>query len=101
MPLKKIGNRADDVQAGGSTIDEAIDNFALVLEEFSKNNIKMEPKKTKIFAKKLPIFGFIKEGNMIKPDQHRILAIMQSERPKTVTALRSYLGQYRFFSSNI
>ena len=88
---------ADDVQAGGNSIDQAIDNFALVLEEFDKNNIKMEPKKTKIFAKRLPIFGFIKEGNMLQPDQHRILAIMQSEKPKTITALRSYLGQYRVF----
>ena len=50
---KKI---ADDVQAGGNTVDEAISNFELVLHEFDKNNIKMAPKKTKIFARKLPIF---------------------------------------------
>ena len=48
---------ADDVQAGGETIDEAIDNFGSVLMEFEKNNIKMDPKKTRIFSKKLPIFG--------------------------------------------
>ena len=88
---------ADDVQAGGNTVDEAIDNFELVLREFEKNNIKMAPKKTKIFAKRLPIFGFIKEGNMLKPDHHRILAIENSERPTTITELRSYLGQYRVF----
>ena len=57
----------------------------------------MAPKKTKIFAKRLPIFGFIKEGNMLKPDHHRILAIENSERPTTITELRSYLGQYRVF----
>ena len=91
---KKI---ADDVQAGGNSVDEAIDNFAQVLAEFDKNNIKMAPKKTRIFAKKLPIFGFIKEGNMLKPDQHSILAIEKSEKPNTVTELRSYLGQYRVF----
>ena len=81
---KKI---ADDVQAGGNSVEEAIDNFAQVLAEFDKNNIKMAPKKTRIFAKKLPIFGFIKEGNMLKPDQHSILAIEKSEKPNTVTEL--------------
>ena len=92
---------ADDVQAGGNTVDEAIANFALVLKEFDKNNIKMAPKKTRIFAKKLPIFGWIKEGQMLKPDEHRILAIEKSEKPKTITQLRSYLGQYRVFFKNM
>ena len=88
---------ADDVQAGGATIDEAIDNFEKVLIEFEKNNIKLDPKKTRIFAKKLPIFGWIKEGQKLKPDQHSILAIEKAGKPKTVTELRSYLGQYKVF----
>ena len=92
---------ADDVQAGGNTVDEAIDNFALVLAEFDKHNIKMAPKKTKIFARKLKIFGWIKEGQMLRPDEHRILAIEKSDKPKTVTELRSYLGQYRVFCKNL
>ena len=49
---------ADDVQAGGESIDEAIDNFEAVLADFEKkNDIKMHPRKTKIFAKRLLIFG--------------------------------------------
>ena len=92
---------ADDVQAGGNTIDEAIDNFSLVLEEFDKNNIKMAPKKTKIFAKELKIFGWIKEGQILKPDSHSVLAIEKSDKPKTITELRSYLGQYRVFYKNM
>ena len=47
----KVRKFADDVQAGGNSIDEAIDNFALVLREFDKNNIKMEPKKTENIRK--------------------------------------------------
>ena len=92
---------ADDVQTGGQSVDSALDNFELVLEELFKNNIKMDPKKTKIFAKKLNIFGWIKEGPFIKPDEHRILAIEKAEKPKTVTELRSYLGQYRVFFKNL
>ena len=56
---------ADDVQAGGTTVDEAIDNFESVLMKFQENNIKMDPKKTRIFAKRLPIFGWIKEDNTL------------------------------------
>ena len=88
---------ADDVQAGGTTVDEAIDNFESVLMKFQENNIKMDPKKTRIFAKRLPIFGWIKEGQHIKPDQHRILAIEKSKKPNTITQLRSYLGSYKVF----
>ena len=88
---------ADDVQAGGASIDEAIDNFEMVLIEFERNNIKLDPKKTKIFAKKLPIFGWIMEGQQLKPDQHSILAIEKAAKPKTITELRSYLGQYKVF----
>ena len=88
---------ADDVQAGGRTIDEAIDNFEEVLFHLEKNNLKMDPKKTKIFAKKLPIFGWIKDGQNIKPDQHSILAIGKASKPKTITELRSYLGSYKVF----
>ena len=38
---------------------------------------------------------------MLKPDPHRLLAIEQSERPKTITELRSYLGQYRVFFKHL
>ena len=61
----------------------------------------MAPKKTRIFAKKLPIFGWIKEGQMLQPDQNRILAIKKSEKPKTITQLMSYLGLYRVFFKNM
>lgn len=88
---------ADDVQAGGQTVDEAIANFEKVLIEFDKNNVKMDPKKTRIFAEKLPIFGWIKEGQFLKPDQHSILALEKAEKPRTITELRSYLGQYKVF----
>ena len=57
----------------------------------------MDPSKTKNFAKCLPIFGWIKEGQHIKPDNHRTLAIEKYQKPKTVTELRSYLGSYKVF----
>ena len=85
---------ADDVQAGGETIDEAIDNFGRVLMEFEKNNIKMDPKKTRIFSKKLPIFGWIKEGQKLKPDQHSILAIEKAEKPKSSSINFGQAKQY-------
>ena len=57
----------------------------------------MAPKKTRIFGKKLPFFGWIKEGQLLRPDPHSILAIEKSEKPKTVTKL----GQYRVFFKNL
>ena len=86
---------------GGRTADEAISNWSQDLSRFSAHNIKLHPRKTKVFPISTPIFGFIKEGQLIKPNPHSILAIHKSPKPGTTTQLRGYLGHFKTFFKHI
>ena len=92
---------ADDIQTGGNTIDEALDNWNLILQACGKNNIKIDPNKTKIFATEIPLLGWIKKHDKLIPDPHRILAIQKADFPKTVSDMRSYLGTYKTFFKSL
>lgn len=51
----------DDIQTGGNTIEETLDNWNLILKACKENNIKIDPKKTKIFCENIPLLGWIKK----------------------------------------
>ena len=97
----KVLKLHDDIRVGGKTADEAISNWALVLSRMKAHNIKLHPKKTKIFPQSTPIFGFIKEGQNLKPNPHSILAIHKTPKPSTTTQLRGYLGQFKTFFKHV
>ena len=88
---------ADDIQTGGSTISEALQNWNLILQACQRNNIKIDPKKTKIFAKKINLLGWSKQSDYLHADAHRILSIQKADFPSTVSDMRSYLGSYKTF----
>ena len=88
---------ADDIQTGGKTVMEALENWKLILQACAKNNIKIDPKKTKILSNNIHLLGWIKKNDSLHPDPHRILAIQKAEFPNTVSDMRSYLGTYKTF----
>ena len=67
----------------------------------SAHNVKLHPKKTKVFPVTTTVFGFIKEGQNLKPNPHSLLAIHKSPKPTTTTQLRGYLGQFKTFFKHI
>ena len=97
----KILKLHDDIRVGGRTADEAIDKWRQVLYRLSSNNIKLHPKKTKKFSSSTTVFGFIKEGQFLKPNPNSILVISKSPKPSTATQLRGYLGQFKTFFKHV
>ena len=91
----------DDIRVGGKTVDEALVNYNLMLQRFSHHNIKLHPKKTKIFPKSTAVFGFVKEGQILKPSEHTILSISKTPQPRTTTQLRGFLGQFKTFFKHV
>ena len=97
----KVLKLHDDIRIGGRSVDEALENYSHVLERFAHHNIKLHPKKTKIFPKSTTVFGFVKEGQILKPSDHTILSISKTPLPKTNTQLRGFLGQFKTFLKHV
>ena len=88
---------ADNIYVLGDTQAETIERWQQVLTLMKENNLKLSPKKTSCFPKKLDLLGWTKEGKFLVPDPHRQNCVAVAELPKTVKQLRSYLGSYRTF----
>ena len=88
---------ADNIYILGHTAEQTVERWQLVLEAMQKNNLKLSPKKTSCFPKKLDLLGWTKEGKFLVPDIHRQHCISIAELPKTAKQLRSFIGSYRTF----
>ena len=91
---------ADDIVAGGNTVDEAIDNWSKILSTLSNNNLKISQEKTIIFPEQVDILSWQwKQGGFLAPSPHRKLALenIKYEELTTVKDLRSWLGLYKTF----
>jgi hypothetical protein len=93
----KCVTRADILWIGARTIEETISNWEEVLSMLHKNNLKLNPSKTKLFHPQYTILGHIKRGRTLKADLHKQLTITNTKLPQTVKELRSYLGKYKRF----
>ena len=97
----KVLKLHDDIRVGGKTVDEALQNYRQMLQRLSHHNIKLHPKKTKIFPKSTTVFGFVKEGQTLKPSDHTILSISKTPQPRTTTQFRAFLGQFKTFFKHV
>ena len=88
---------ADNIYVMGHSYSETVRHWQLVLELMSANNLKLSPKKTACFPKKLDLLGWTKEGKFLIPDAHRQNVISNASLPVNVKELRSFLGAYRTF----
>ena len=89
--------QADDGQVGGTTIDEAVDNWIEVLRLCSENNMKINYQKVKILPEKSMIHGWEFKDGYVQPSPHRQLAIIDIKQPKTIGEMRTYMGVYKTF----
>ena len=90
----------DDVHVGGDTVSETVDNWEKFLVAADRNNLKINPRKTKFFPKKFDCVGYTIDGQVAIPNSHRMNALKNYELPTTVGQLRSYLGLYKTFLKN-
>ena len=94
----RVCKLADDLFIGGDTVDELLENFREVLFRFGKNNLKLSPTKTVIAPKSLEILGWVWSGGTLRASPHKLNALAACPQPATVSAMKSYLGAFRFIS---
>ena len=89
---------ADDLYCGGDTPQEALNAWQRVLNALSENDLRLSASKTTICPKSSVILGWIWDQGTIHASPHRIAALSAVEPPKTVKALRSFIGAYKVLS---
>ncbi|CAC5368091.1 unnamed protein product [Mytilus coruscus] len=86
----------------GKPFDEMLTNIGLVFERLSAANLKLKPRKCKLFAQQVEYLGHIVAENGISTDPKKI-DVKNWPEPTTVSELRSFIAfcsYYRRFIEN-
>ena len=90
----------DDTIVLGRTFEEHSNNLQQVLDRFRQANLKLRPKKCKIFQHRVSFVGHVVSAEGIATAPEKISCIQAWEFPRTMTELRGFLnlcGYYRSF----
>ena len=93
-----VAKMADDLYVGADTMEELVHNWRRVLHILHECGMGLAPAKTVICPKSTTILGWIWENGSIHASPHRISTLVTCEKPKTVGALRSFIGAYKVLS---
>ena len=87
----------DDIQVGGNTIDELIQNWSKVLSKLALCNLKISPEKVRILLDDVEVYGIRIQNGFIAPSLHKVtnLGNIGHEDIKTVKQLNSWRGLYK------
>ena len=93
-----VAKIADDLYVGGQDIPELFESWSEVLDIMIKNGLVLKCGKTYICPTTTQILGWDWSNGTISASVHKISPLISCEAPKTVTALRSYVGAYKVFN---
>ena len=87
----------DDIQVGGNTIEQLIENWSTVLSKLALCNLKISPEKVRILLDDVEVYGIRVQNGFIGPSPHRIkdLGNVNYENIKTIKQLNSWRGLYK------
>ena len=94
----KLAKVADDLFAGGETVEDLFSNWSEILDILDKNGLKLKGLKVVIAPTYAQILGWDWNNGSLKASSHKLLPLSKCDPPATVTAMRSYIGAYKFFN---
>ena len=92
----KVIKLADNVYFGGKNMKEFHEIFQDIMQRCKKADLKVKPAKIKLNIAEADILGLHWSCGTLTPTSHKLDPLSKCERPKTVKALRSFLGAVRF-----
>ena len=89
-----------DVIIFGRTLEEHRGRLAVVLSRMAGTGLKINPKKCKLLADKVTVFGHVVSWEGISTDPEKVRVVQEWPAPSNISQLRSFLGTagyYRHF----
>ena len=87
---------ADNIYFGADTLEGLSALFEEVLSRCEAADLRIKPSKVHINLKSADILGLHWSAGTLSPSPHKLEPLAHCERPKTVSALRSFIGGVRF-----
>ena len=91
----------DDILIHGTTIEEVLSKFEIVMERLDKAGLTINLQKCKFFPTKLLYLGHIIEGCHMYPNPSRVQALYEIKSPTTVHDIRVILGCIGYYQQYI
>ena len=87
----------DDLIVGASTIEECLSNWAEILAQLDKHNLKLNPSKVRILPKEAEIYGHKLQQGKISPSDHIVSSLLATtiDSLTTVKQVNSWKGLYK------
>ena len=89
----------DDVVIFGSTFEETKTRLCRVLDRFRQANLRLKPKKCKLFAKRVTYLGFEISNEGLRTDPEKVNKVLEWCRPTNITELRGFVGFCNYYRS--
>ena len=87
----------DDVLAFSKTDDEHLANLRNVFQIFRVANLKLKPKKCRLFQSQVVYLGHIIDAKGTSPNPDKVRAVKEWKQPVTVTDVRSFIGFCNYY----
>ena len=96
IPFKALLIYIDDLLVCSNTYPEHIRRLRFVFERLTFGNLKLSPKKTKLFQKEVKFLGHTISKNGISVDPHKLKAIKNLPAPTSVKQVQKFLGMLNY-----
>ena len=87
---------ADNIYFGADSMQNFVDLFKLILTRIATANLRIKASKLKLKVQSAYILGLHWSQGRLSPSSHKLDPLAICEPPKTVRALRGWLGAVRF-----
>ena len=99
--IKGVKNIADDIIVFGNTREEHDRALEECLTKLQEHNLTLNLEKCKFLKKNLEFFGLVFTEQGVSPDPKKVQAFANTQRPTTVSEVRSLLGMANYSSKFI
>ena len=86
----------DDILLSSHTVKQHLERLEYVLGKLRKANLKLKPRKCKIFRNEVSFVGYTISSKGISIDNTRIQPILDLKPPKTRKGVQSVIGMFNF-----